>query len=223
MKNRSMTLMVGVLFVCLVGCSSLSRKEKGAIIGGTTGAIVGGVVGNQAGNTAVGAIIGAAVGGAAGAYIGNYMDKQAEELERDLEGAKIERVGEGIKVTFDSGILFDVAKADLRPVAQENLTKLATILKKYEDTNILIEGHTDSDGTEEYNQTLSERRATSVSHFLAMQAVASSRMSTIGYGERQPIAENSSEAGKQANRRVEVAIMANEKLREAAEKQAGEG
>ena len=223
MRARLTVLLVAFLAIGLVGCASLSKTDKGALIGGTAGAVVGGIIGKQSDNTAAGAIIGAAVGGATGAVIGNYMDKQAEEMERDLEGAKIERVGEGIKITFDSGILFDVAKADLRSEAQANVTKLARILNKYEDTNILIEGHTDADGSDEYNQGLSERRANSVSHYLATQAVPAGRMSTIGYGESQPIADNSTAAGKQANRRVEVAIMANEKLKKTAKEQAGEG
>ena len=213
----------GLILTGSLGCSSMSKTEKGAIIGGTAGAVVGGVIGKQSGNTAVGAILGAAVGGATGAAIGNYMDKQAEEMERDLEGAKIERVGEGIKITFESGLLFDVAKYDLRPTAQQNLTNLSEILNKYPDTNILIEGHTDSDGSDSYNQTLSEQRAASVSNYLAGHAVVGSRMSTVGYGETQPVADNSTAAGKQANRRVEVAIWANDKLKKTAEKQAGQG
>lgn len=223
MKTKWMIPIVAILVIGLVGCASMSKKEKGALIGGTAGAVLGGVIGKQSDNTAIGAILGAAVGGATGAIIGDYMDDQAEEMQKDLEGAKIERVGEGIKVTFDSGILFDVNKADLRPEAQQNLTKLAAILNKYEDTNILIEGHTDSDGSEEYNQGLSERRAASVSVYLAQQAVANSRVSTIGYGETQPVADNATTDGKQANRRVEVAIMANEKLKKAAEEQAAQG
>ena len=222
MRKILCVLLVGVLALAPLGCASMSKTEKGAVIGGATGAVVGGVIGNAAGNTAVGAIIGAAVGGAAGAVIGNYMDKQAEEMQRDLAGAKIERVGEGIKITFDSGIMFAVDKYDLQPAAQTNLSKLSTILNKYEDTNILIEGHTDSDGTEDHNQTLSERRAASVAHYLSAQSVASGRMNTVGYGELQPVADNSTSSGKQANRRVEVAIMANEKLKKAAEEQAGE-
>jgi outer membrane protein OmpA-like peptidoglycan-associated protein len=213
---------LGLLFAS-AGCSSLSRKEKGAIIGGTTGAVIGGVIGKQAGNTAVGAILGAAVGGTAGAIIGDYMDKQAEEMQRDLEGVTVERVGEGIKLTFASGILFDVDKADLRPEAQSNLNDLSRILNKYPDTNILIEGHTDSDGSDDYNQTLSDRRAGSVVHYLSQGGVATARMSAIGYGERQPVADNSTTDGKQRNRRVEVAIMANEKLKKAAEEKAAEG
>lgn len=210
------------LIAASAGCS-MSRKGKGAIIGGTTGAVIGGVIGKQAGNTAVGAILGAAVGGTAGAIIGNYMDKQAEEMQADLEGVTVERVGEGIKLTFNSGILFDVNKSDLRPASEVNLEKLSTILSKYPDTNILIEGHTDSDGAEDYNQTLSERRAASVANFLASNGVSMPRMSAIGYGERQPVADNATVEGKQQNRRVEVAIMANEKLKKAAEEKARQG
>ncbi|MBM3287427.1 MAG: OmpA family protein [Candidatus Eisenbacteria bacterium] len=223
MKRFVSYAMVAILLAGSIGCASLTRKEKGLIIGGTAGTVIGGVIGKQAGNTAAGAIIGAAVGGAAGVVIGDYMDKQAAEMENDLEGAKVERVGEGIKLTFESGILFDVNKAELRPAAKENIEKLASIFAKYPDTNILIEGHTDSDGTEEHNQLLSERRAKSVSFYLASRNVESGRMSTIGYGETQPVADNATSEGKQANRRVEVAVMANEKLKKAAEEQARKG
>jgi outer membrane protein OmpA-like peptidoglycan-associated protein len=205
------------------GCASMSGRDKGVAIGAATGAVVGGIIGKQSDNTALGAILGAAVGGAAGGVIGNYMDEQAEELEQDLEGAEIERVGEGIKVTFQSGILFDVNKSDIRPDAEVELTKLAEILVKYEDTDILLEGHTDSSGADDYNQALSERRAAAVRAFLVMQGVKGMRMTTIGYGESQPIADNETVEGKQANRRVEVAIMANEDLKKAAEKQAAQG
>lgn len=213
-------ILIGTLLGGSLSCASMGKTEKGAIIGGTAGAVVGGVIGNAAGNTAAGAIIGAAIGGAAGAVIGNYMDRQAEEMQQDLAGAKIERVGEGIKITFDSGLLFDVASAELQPAARENLTNLSRILVKYQDTNILVEGHTDADGSEEYNQTLSERRSVSVSAYLVQNNVTNFRMTTIGYGELQPVASNSSASGKQENRRVEVAIMANEKLKKAAEKEA---
>jgi outer membrane protein OmpA-like peptidoglycan-associated protein len=223
MRTTLTWAVVGLLTFSLAGCASMTRSQKGAVIGGAAGTVIGGVIGKQAGNTAAGAILGAVVGGTAGAIIGDYMDKQAAELERDLEGAKIERVGEGIKITFASGILFDVNKADLRPDAQANVAKLGEILNKYPDTNILIEGHTDADGTDEYNQALSERRATSVSVYLVGNAVASSRMTTVGYGEVQPVASNDTAEGKQANRRVEVAIMANEKLKKAAEEQAKQG
>jgi len=197
----------------------MSKSEKGAIIGAAAGAVAGGVIGDAAGNTAAGAIMGAAIGGAAGAIIGNYMDKQAAEMERDLEGAKIERVGEGIKITFDSGILFEVNKSNLQPVAETNLTKLAEILNKYEDTEILIEGHTDSTGPEEYNMDLSIRRANSVGNYLAGQEVNPGRFTLMGYGEKQPIASNETLEGRQQNRRVEIAIYANDKLKKAAQSQ----
>ena len=195
----------------------MSKTAEGAAIGAMAGAAVGGIIGKQTGNTAAGAIIGGAVGGAAGAYIGNYMDKQAEEIQADLEGAKVERIGEGIKITFDSGILFDVNKATLRPEAKANLDKLAVILNKYADTNILIEGHTDATGADEYNLELSRNRASSVSNYLAGLAVDSTRFTTMGYGESQPIATNDTDGGRQQNRRVEIAIMANDKLKKAAE------
>jgi len=203
----------------LVGCSS--KKGTGGLIGAGAGGAIGAVIGKQAGNTAVGAILGAAIGGAAGAYIGNYMDKQAAEIERDLEGARVERVGEGIKITFDSGILFDVGKASLQPAAESNLSQLAEILQKYPDTNILVEGHTDATGSDEFNLTLSRQRAQSVSNYLAGIGVDATRFTEMGYGESQPIAANDTDYGRQQNRRVELAIMANEKLKNAAEKQVG--
>jgi len=195
----------------------MSRTQKGAVIGGASGAVVGGLIGKAAGNTLVGAILGAAIGGAAGAYIGHYMDKQAAEMQRDLEGAKVERIGEGIKITFDSGLLFDVDKSDLRDASRENIVSLAKILQKYPDTNVLIEGHTDSTGSDDYNVRLSRERASSVANYLAMQSVQSSRFSVMGYGESQPLASNDTVEGRQTNRRVDLAVMANDKLKKAAE------
>jgi outer membrane protein OmpA-like peptidoglycan-associated protein len=221
MKKGVVFIMIAVLVVGSIGCSSWSRKRKGAVIGAGTGGAIGAVIGKQAGNTAVGAIIGAAIGGAAGAYIGNYMDKQAAEMERDIEGARIERVGEGIKITFDSGILFDVNKATLKPASRDNLTELARILNKYEDTHILLEGHTDATGSEEYNLELSRKRSQSVSNYLAELQVSPTRFTIMGYGEDQPIAGNESVEGRQRNRRVEVAIYANDKLKKVAKQQAG--
>jgi outer membrane protein OmpA-like peptidoglycan-associated protein len=223
MKRIGTIIIVVVLIAGLMGCASMKRRDKGAIIGAASGGVVGGIIGKQAGNTALGAILGAAVGGAAGAYIGNYMDKQAEEMQRDLEGAKIERVGEGIKITFASGILFDVNKSSLQPSAQVNLEKLAGILNKYPDTQILIEGHTDSDGSEDYNMDLSMRRANSVQNYLTSQQVQPIRMHTQGYGETQPVASNETVEGKAQNRRVEIAIFANDKLKHAAEEKSAGG
>lgn len=212
-------ILVVLSIVALLGSAACTSTQKGGAVGAGTGAVLGGLIGKMANdNTATGAIIGAAVGGAAGLYIGHYMDEQAEEMQRDLENARVERVGEGIKITFDSGILFAVNKADLQPAAQSNLNELAVILKKYADTNVLVEGHTDSTGSEEHNMELSKRRAQSVVNYLIGNEVSGSRMSMMGYGESQPVAENESAEGRQANRRVELAIWANDKLKKAAEK-----
>lgn len=200
----------------IAGCANMNKATQGAIIGGGAGTVVGGVIGKAAGNTAAGAIIGAAVGGSAGAAIGHYMDKQAAELQRDLENAKVERVGEGIKITFNSGILFDVDRSELRPAAQANLVDLAKVLKKYEDTEIMVQGHTDATGSDDHNLSLSRSRAGAVSEFLAGKGVRSGRIEESGLGETAPVASNESADGRQANRRVEVAIWANEKLKRAA-------
>jgi outer membrane protein OmpA-like peptidoglycan-associated protein len=218
-KIKSIILIAVVAGVAIFSYScSTSNAVKGGVIGGVGGAVVGGIVGNELGNTAVGAIIGAAVGGTAGALIGNYMDEQAEEMDNDIAGAKIERVGEGIKITFDSGILFETNSSTLQSQAKTNIADLSVILNKYPDTNILVTGHTDYDGTEQYNLDLSERRAKSVSDYAMGQGVISSRLSVIGLGELEPVATNETPEGKQLNRRVEIAIFANEDLKAAAER-----
>ncbi|MGK7312417.1 MAG: OmpA family protein [Candidatus Longimicrobiales bacterium M2_2A_002] len=198
----------------LTACSSWSNTAKGGVIGAGAGGAIGAAVGSQIGETAKGAIIGAAVGGAAGAVIGNQMDKQAEELRSEIEGATVRRVGEGIVVTFDTGILFNFDSAALRDEARDNLTELANHLDEYERTDVLIVGHTDSIGSETYNQRLSERRAESAATFVAQHGVASSRISTRGMGESDPISDNSTAEGRQENRRVEVVIYASEEWRE---------
>ena len=213
--------LIGLLIISLLagamGCAEWNRTAKGAAIGAGVGGAAGGLIGHATGNTAAGVLIGAAVGGAAGALIGNYMDKQAAEIEKDIEGAKVERVGEGIKITFNSGILFDVNKANLKNYSRTELTKLATILNKYDDTNILLAGHTDATGSEDYNLRLSQRRAHSVADYLVIQNVNSQRFSVHGYGESDPVATNDTEGGRAQNRRVEIAIWANEKLKRAAQ------
>jgi outer membrane protein OmpA-like peptidoglycan-associated protein len=216
MKRILVPILTIGLIVSGVGCASWSKTAKGAAIGAAGGAVVGGAIGAAAGNTLLGAIAGAAIGGAAGAYIGRQMDKQAAEMRRDLEGAKVERIGEGIKITFDSGLMFDINKYDLRQASRDNLVKLAAILKKYPDTNILIEGHTDSTGTREINMPLFENRAKAVATYLATQNVQSARFTVNGYGPDQPIGDNATVDGRQMNRRVDLAIMANEKLKKVA-------
>jgi outer membrane protein OmpA-like peptidoglycan-associated protein len=220
MKKLFVVVLCSLLALASVSCSTWTREQKGAAIGAAAGGAVGSLIGHKAGNTAVGTILGAMVGGAAGAYIGNYMDKQAAEMEKDLAGAKIQRVGEGIKVTFDSGLLFDIDKATLRSASQEQLSKLAVILNKYPDTNILLEGHTDSTGTAEHNLQLSHLRAESVAAYLSSLGVNPARFTITGYGQTQPIAGNTTAEGRQLNRRVEVAIYANDKLKEVAKTKA---
>ncbi len=198
----------------LGACSSWSNKAKGGVIGAGAGAAVGAAIGNQVGSTAKGAIVGAAVGGAAGAIIGHQMDQQAKELENEIEGATITRVGEGIVVTFDSGILFDFDSSALRQQARANLQELAENLREYERTDVLILGHTDATGSDAYNQQLSERRAQSAAGYLEQLGVAPSRVSTRGMGENDPVATNDTAEGRQLNRRVEVVIYADEEWRE---------
>ncbi len=210
-------LIIAAAAVALTGCG-LNKTLQGAGIGAAVGGAAGAVIGHYTGHTAAGAITGAAVGGTAGAIIGNYMDEQKAEMEEQLEGARIERVGEGLKVVFDQGgIHFDSGSATVQASSMENVTNLAEILKKYEDTDMVIAGHTDSDGRAEYNQRLSEDRARTVASLLRERGVSADRMMATGYGEEQPVASNETVEGKQQNRRVEIAIFANEELRERAE------
>lgn len=212
-----MALLIFTFSSSLTGCKA-SRSVKGGAIGAGVGGAIGSVIGHKAGNTAVGAIIGAAVGGTTGALIGRHMDKQAEELKNDLEGATVQRVGEGVLVTFTDGLQFDINSADLRAGDQGNIADLAEVLNKYEETEILVEGHTDSTGPADFNQKLSDRRAETVRRSLIEQGVAANRLSSVGYGPSQPLADNATVEGRQINRRVEVAIYANKKMKKLAEK-----
>ncbi|OGX86732.1 hypothetical protein BEN48_12270 [Hymenobacter glacialis] len=201
--------------------TGMSKTAKGGLIGAGTGAAAGAILGRVIGGggkgTAIGAIVGAAAGGATGAIIGRKMDKAAEDLQRDMKNAKVERVGEGIKITFDSGILFDTNSSTLRSASLSEIDKMADVLQKYPDTNVLVEGHTDASGSDAINQPLSERRAQAVAGEAIAKGVSASRITTQGYGSSQPIGDNSTAEGKQANRRVEIAIYANEKMKKAAE------
>lgn len=198
----------------LSACAGWSNTAKGGVIGAGAGAAVGAAVGNAVGETAKGAIIGAAVGGAAGAIIGRQMDRQAEELGESLDNATVTRVGEGIVVTFDSGILFDFDRSDLRATARDNLSDLASSLEEYPRTDVLIIGHTDATGSESYNQGLSERRAQSAASYVQSQGIPADRIRIRGMGETDPVASNDTEEGRQLNRRVEVVIYASEEWRE---------
>jgi outer membrane protein OmpA-like peptidoglycan-associated protein len=209
-----------LLVIGAAGCSSMNKKEKGAIIGAAAGGAIGGIIGSNNGSTAKGAIIGAVVGGAAGAIIGHQMDQQAKELEQNIPGATVERVGEGIQVTFASGLLFGFDSDVVRGDARSNLNELARSLDKYDDSNLLIVGHTDAVGRESYNQDLSERRAESAASYLISRGVDRSRVDTRGLGETEPVASNESDSGRAKNRRVEVAIYASEEMRDRAKREA---
>jgi len=224
MKFRSKLsgfLAAAVLLTASAGCSSSNKATDVGILGAGAGGVIGGVIGKSQDKTARGVLIGAAVGGAAGAIIGSQMDKQAEELDEELENATVERVGEGIKITFNSNILFAVDSSELNSAAQQNLNDLAGSLGDYENTNILIAGHTDSTGPEEYNQSLSERRAGAAAVYLANQGIAQPRLEIVGHGEMKPIASNDTDVGRQQNRRVEVAIYASEEYRMELEEESG--
>ncbi|MBT2160567.1 OmpA family protein [Zobellia barbeyronii] len=211
----------------VVGCKTIQNsnsKQKGAVIGAGSGAAIGGILGNNVGsgnNTVLGAILGAAIGGVAGGFIGDHMDRQAERIEEEIPGAEVSRVGEGINVTFneDAGVYFDTNKSDVKGTSQTTLNKMAQILKDYPKSNVLVEGHTDSAGPEDYNMNLSKQRATSVTNYLISQGIDKSRLETKWYGEAQPVGDNTTTEGKAKNRRVELAIVASEALKQEAKQQ----
>lgn len=214
-----------VLSVTLVTSTTAcaSNTGRGAIIGAATGAAVGAAVGSTGGSTTKGAIMGAVLGGAAGALIGRRMDQKAEELARRLPNASVERVGEGILITFDSGILFGFDSSELRPEAQTNLAALANSLNDLEeDAVLMVAGHTDATGSDSYNQALSERRAAAAANYLAQSGMNPAQLQTLGLGESEPVADNSTDAGQAQNRRVEVAIYASEEYRERVQRRVGQ-
>ena len=198
----------------LSACQTLNtNRERGVLTGAAVGGAVGGVIGKHQGSTAKGAIIGATVGGVIGGVIGHQMDQQAKKLEQNIPGAVVERVGEGIQVTFESGLLFDFDSDRVKADAAQNLRNLASSLGEYPNTSLLIVGHTDATGSDSYNQGLSERRAQSTASYLASQGVSATRLRTLGLGETEPVASNTTETGMQKNRRVEVAIYASDAYR----------
>jgi len=217
-KKMNYGLCIAASTVMLFSCSSMNKTEKGAVIGTAGGAAAGAVIGKAAGNTAMGAIIGAAVGGATGAVIGHQMDKQAEDMKKSVPDAKVERVGEGIVVEFTEKILFAFNKSDLSVGAMSNLDKAITVFQKYPETNIEIQGHTDSKGSENYNMKLSNERAVNVRNYLHRNGVASSRLTVKAFGESAPKYDNNTAEGQAQNRRVEFLITANEKMKQEAAK-----
>ena len=220
-RSRTSVLLLSLTLAGAAAGGCARNAQRGLVFGAAGGAVVGGIIGKVSGSTAKGAIIGAAVGGAAGAIIGDQMDRQARELKQNIPGATVERVGEGIQVTFASGLLYDFDSDAVKPTARTNLLSLSQSLDKYPGSDLLILGHTDSVGTDDYNKRLSVRRADAAAEYLVGQGVERSRIATGGLGEEEPIAPNDTPDGRSRNRRVEVAIYASEKLREEARARAG--
>ncbi len=230
---QKLTMMALALLVIagLTGCSATqnaNNKQKGAVIGAAGGAILGAIIGNNTGKKGsggeLGAVIGGVVGGTAGVLIGSKMDKQAQQIEEEIPGAKVERIDDGIVVTFDenSGVYFDTNKYAINADSETLLGKLGNILVEYPDTNVVIVGHTDSTGADEYNMTLSKNRANAVTNFFTQKGISAERFTTKWFGEEQPIAENATTEGRAKNRRVNLAIVPNEKMIEDAKKEAGQ-
>jgi outer membrane protein OmpA-like peptidoglycan-associated protein len=200
--------------LAFAGCAT--RQKTGAAVGAGSGAVVGAGVGAAAGGkkgAIVGGAVGAATGAAGGALIGRYMDKQEAELKRDVESAKVVRKGDQLVVEFNSAILFDTGKAVLRTGAMHDLDQFAEVLKKYDQTNLVIEGHTDSTGGREINERLSQQRAEIVVEYLAVRGVGKNRLTPKGLAYDQPVASNETPDGRQSNRRVEIEIAPNESLK----------
>ncbi len=215
--------LIQILFIAILvfaGCSSMNKTQKGTVIGTAAGGTMGAVIGKSTGNTVLGAIIGAAVGGTAGALIGNKMDKHAEEIKAAVPDAEVIRVGEGIMVEFSSNILFEFGQSNLSNDAQTNLDKFIKVLEAYPDTNIEVQGHTDSRGSEVFNQSLSEQRAGSVTDYLIDRGIHQNRLTIVGFGEMLPKYLNDTDEGREKNRRVEFLITANDKMKEEAKKEA---
>lgn len=226
MKNMKLSkkitvygLSIALSAMLLSGCSSMTNTQKGAGIGAGAGAGIGAIIGNKAGNTAVGAVVGGALGGVAGGLIGKKMDQQAAQIENTVPGAEVIKAGEGIIVKFDSGILFGFDQSDLKPEAKTNIQKLVQSLQDNADTDILVIGHTDNVGRAEYNMGLSDRRAASVKNYAIAQGLSASRIKTEGKGATEPIASNETDEGRAQNRRVEIVILANDKMKEEARAQ----
>ncbi|MBV2246393.1 MAG: OmpA family protein [Lentimicrobium sp.] len=213
-------MFLGLMAASLVSCSSMNRSQKGAAIGTAGGAATGAVIGRASGNTALGAIIGGTVGGVTGAIIGKQMDKQAEEMEKNIPDANVTRVEEGILLELNGEILFGFDQDVLTATAQSNLDQLVSILNKYPDTDIEVQGHTDSKGSQRYNQALSERRASAVVNYLKVHNIPASRLTMVGYGETAPRYTNDTEEGRAKNRRVDFLVVANEKMIEQAQQEA---
>jgi outer membrane protein OmpA-like peptidoglycan-associated protein len=199
-----------VLFACLEGCATMNKQQKGTAIGAASGAAAGALVSK---GSIWGILAGAVIGGTAGNLIGKKMDAQAKELQQSVPTAQVERVGEGINMTFESGLMFKKNSSEISNSYKDDLNSAASVFVKYPDTHIVIEGHTDDTGKDEYNMMLSEKRARAVLSYLVSRGVAANRLTEKWYGEAQPKYANDSEENRQKNRRVELGIIANDNMK----------
>lgn len=218
--TRNFPLLLVLAAFVLHSCSTPNKTTTGAAVGAGGGAVIGGVIGSLTGHVGMGALIGAAVGGGAGAIIGRKMDKNAEAIKKSIPTAKVERVGEGVLVTFSDKILFGVGKSDLSPAAYKSMDSLAAFLTREPDNNVEIQGHTDSTGSAEINMKLSQKRADAVATYVKSKGISANRVSAKGYGFTDPVGPNNTEEGRAQNRRVQFLISANEKLKVEAAKEA---
>ncbi len=211
-KGFILMLITAFTFACATtdggGDDPNKKTKRGAVIGAVLGGVAGAVIGNQTGSNRTGAVIGAATGAAVGAVVGRRMDKQEAEL-RQIEGVEVSRPSEGeISVRLTNDILFDYNSAALRAASRTTLNDLATNFRQYPDNRIVVEGHTDSTGSDQYNQRLSEQRAANVADYLIDQGVGAGAVTVYGFGEVRPKASNDTAEGRQQNRRVEIHIQA---------------
>jgi outer membrane protein OmpA-like peptidoglycan-associated protein len=221
----ALVMSIGMVFTSCESLKNTNSTQRGVAIGAAGGAVIGAILGNnlgKGGKGATGAVLGGVIGGVAGGVIGNKMDKQARQIDEVLPGAEVERVGEGIKLVLnENAVRFDTNKSTLTTTAKANLDKLVPVFQEYSETNITIFGYTDSTGTADYNLKLSGERAASVRNYLVSKGIASNRFNITGLGIADPIATNQTAEGRSQNRRVEFAITANDKMRQEAEKEAG--
>jgi outer membrane protein OmpA-like peptidoglycan-associated protein len=220
-------ILIPLNFTSCKAIQNANNSQKGGVIGATGGAVIGAIIGNnigKGGNGELGAVIGGVVGGTAGVLVGRKMDKQAQKIENEVPGAEVERIDDAIVVTFDEnkggGVYFDTNKYNINSNSQQTLDKLANVFKEYRDTNILVVGHTDNVGEDSYNMTLSKNRAYAVSnYFINNRGILSSRINVNWFGESKPMADNSSATGRAKNRRVNIVILPNDKMKQDAKKE----
>lgn len=224
----ALAMAVVITFTNCDSVQNANNTQKGAAIGVAAGSILGAIIGNntgKGGNGALGAVIGGAIGGAAGGIIGKQMDEQAKKIEEEVPGAQVERVEDGIVITFDgenNGVNFATDKYNINAESQATLDKLAAILLEYPETDVLVVGHTDSVGSDTYNMTLSKNRAEAVTnYFVSNKGFSPGRFTTHWFGEEQPIASNDTAEGRAQNRRVNIVIVPNENMENKAKQQAG--